>query len=297
MYLLNIKKAHESTYTILDNDDYGDRQGGRQRHEADAMARSFRFNVNEVQQAVDSKQVQDISIGSSIQTAQRSYQDTANETNRIVRARNLSITTDDLRELFANDKELDDKARDFLETLDTHENSQAISAQLADAVFTNRSSTQKQNILKLSEVDGEVLTRLNERRRVTPTLSIQDGKITFNYSNGLFVQEGENLTYIKGYKEAQEEVVSKYNGFLRYGIYDATNNLVSDEQLQNLLNKQGFMTQDEFSTLSDLLTKSKNVSRGHVNLFQAQAWAYFNNILSKNGLSSYLYVDSFRNAV
>lgn len=286
------KKAHEGTYTILDNDDYGDRQGGRQRHEADAMARSFRFNVNEVQQAVDSKQVQDISIGSSIQTAQRSYQDTANETNRIVRARNLSITTDDLRELFANDKELDDKARDFLETLDTHENSQAISAQLADAVFTNRSSTQKQNILKLSEVDGEVLTRLNERRRVTPTLSIQDGKITFNYSNGLFVQEGENLTYIKGYKEAQEEVVSKYNGFLRYGIYDATNNLVSDEQLQNLLNKQGFMTQDEFSTLSDLLTKSKNVSRGHVNLFQAQAWAYFNNILSKNGLSSYLYVDS-----
>lgn len=286
------KKSYLGTYTVLDNDDYGDRQGGRQRHEADAMARSFKFNVKDVQQAIDSNQVNDISIGSSIQTSKRSYQDTLNGTDRIVRARNLSITTDDLRDIIANDTEIDEAARNFLETLDTHENSMNLTAQLADVVFTNRSSVQRQNVLKLSEVNGDTLTRLNERRKITPILSIDDNnKISFNYSNGIFIQEGEDLAYITGYKDSQEAVTSKYNGFLRYGIYDTANNLISDEQLQSLFNNKGFMTDEEFSTLSDLLTKAKGISRGHINIFQAQAWAYFNNILSKNGLSSYLYVD------
>lgn len=287
------KKSANAILSFNENYNYGEREGILSRGINNQIARAKSFNADYVEQQISSGELNDVQIGSPIETEHRSLQKTNKhgltyKINDTVMARRLNVTTGDLR-LILEHSDLDEKTMDFFSTITTNEGSSAITPQLASYAFSSRDSIQKININKLLEENGEFLQRLNERNNITPTLSIKDGKIVFNYSNGLFVQEGEQLAYIKGWQEAQDDVVSKRDGILKYGIFSSNSMLVDEKSIETLLNKG--ITKEQKDLLTNYLLESQN-NKKDLNTSSIRAWNLFQQILKDNNFNSYLYVDS-----
>lgn len=285
------KQAKSGIYTIYNSDAFGDRQGSQKRREQDTMARNFQFNATAVQKEIDSGFLQDVTVGSGIQTMDRFLQDTdaahlGYDVDRTIQAKRLMATTADIRSLLLSDESVPQKMRDYFASIDTYEGSAAISPYLADTVFNARSSLQKIDASKILEYDGETLTNIDKYSSYVPQIQLKDGKISFNYNNGTFVQQGEELAHIKGYKGAQEAKLAKYDGIAKIGVFAANGMLADKESVEALLNNH----QDTSNLIQALQDAQRNPDKERY--YKAQAVQYLNSILKDSGFSQSLYLES-----
>lgn len=288
------KKAYEGMYTFFSNANYGDFFNSGSRLIQDQVSRSHSYNTEEVQNQIDSDELKDSKVGSVISSESRLVQENnthglSYKTANVIQTRRLQLTNKDLRELIAN-SDIDPLAKTYLNLINTHENSSAISASLASYALSDRDSIQKIALSKLAEENGYVLTRLNERSQVTPQLSIKNGKINFNYSNGLFVQKGEDLAYIKGWQDSSSNVAAKYTGILKYGIFAPNGKLADEATIETAINKG--LTQEELTDFIQKINYANNAPTGKVSSNQIHVWNQLQKILENSNLKTYLYVDT-----
>lgn len=315
---VNTKKAGEAKYTTNDNKDFGELYTTQKRREANQMDRAFRFNATILQDRINRKMFegtvfQDTTIGRAIESEQRLAQLEHNEGLLYRSGLNLKVTrvmatTSSIRNMVANadiesvirqnpkmmqalsgktDKEITKAAedlRDYMTLIDTHEGSSAISSYMMDEAFSNRTSMQKVNALKLADDNNIILNDLKRYHQTAPMLRIEDGKITFDYRNGFFVQAGERLTYIKGYKEAQKSVIAKQTGMVRFGVFSNNGQLARKEDIEALIENSSY--KDE---LAAALQASKETPNNQFDEGMMRAQTIFNKILSENGFERYLY--------
>ena len=297
----NGKNTYKGIYTLWDNDDFGEAQGPSQRHIGDVKARAFKFNADLAKAILLDQEIEDVKIGSVLQSYARTIQSVdaggplSYDVDTTFRTRRLASTTSDLRQLYLENKaNLEEDIIDSLVMMsDTHENSAVIMPSLADSMLYGRTSLQQIDVRKIivEHANTDTLTELSRQRKIMPTLSIVDGKIAFNYSNGLFVHEGETLDYIKGYKGAQKAVQAKYTGIMKYGIYTGQNILANEDSINRLLNDTDFgITQKEQDRLKDYLLQAQGVAKERVNIPLAKAHALLQNLLSKYGYNEKIYL-------
>lgn len=288
------KKAYEGMYTFFSNANYGDFFNSGSRLIQDQVSRAHSYNVEEVQNQINSGELKDSKIGPVISSESRLVQENnmhglSYQTANIIQTRRLQLTNKDLRELIAN-SDINPLAKTYLNLINTHENSSAISASLASYALSDRDSIQKIALSKLAEENGYLLTRLNERKQITPKLSIENGKIKFNYSNGLFVQKGEDLACIKGWQDSSDSVAAKYTGILKYGIFAPNGKLADETTIETAINKG--LTQEELTDFIQKINYANNTPNGKVSSNQIHVWNQLQKILEDSNLKTYLYVDT-----
>lgn len=233
--------------TVDNKANFGDVYGASKRGHIQQVSRAKRFNADKVKQAIDDKALKGIAIGRSLHTsteligAKRRLDGLSYATDSAVRVTRMAMRTKDLRSLVvAAHGQTTKYVEDMLSGIHLDEGSAVASPELLDEVFSTRSSTQKIMLQKIVEHNNSVIEELKTKRNTAPKLVINaDGKITFEYSNGVFVYRGEDLLSINGYKGSTSETLAKESGMLRFGVFSKTEGLLAtQESIQDILNSK-----------------------------------------------------------
>ena len=227
------------TVSLVEN--FGDPYSASKRGHMHQVSRARRFSTEEIR----NKALSGISVGRSIHTSSELAQAKMRinglsfATESAIRVTRLAIDTGDFRTLT---NAAHGKNSEYIETMlggiHLDEGSAVASPELLDSVFSDRASTQKIMLHKITEHNNNVIEELKTKRNLAPQLHIdKDGKITFSYSNGVFVHRGEDLISVNGYKGSTSKIAAKEKGMFRFGAF-VDGILATEESIQDTLNSK-----------------------------------------------------------
>ena len=208
-------------------------------------SRTAIFNEALVREKIKTnKYLQDISIGKPLYGA-REYVDsrkvlsgTSNVVNSHITAKSLNMRSEDLRALI-NEADLPSDVKDALSMLHLEEGAAVGNPEILNEIFRARNAIQKINIRKTYDMDLENIEEIRMRKNLAPKIVIEpDGKISFSYSSGTFIEHGDRFLTTKGIQGKAGEVLSgKYDGVLKIRVFTKTQGaIVNEMDVQSTLN-------------------------------------------------------------
>lgn len=266
----NTRKTQSLYHTILGksgNSGYGEQQGPLSRGEHEQFARNFKFDIDRLNKEImtEHDHMEGIHVGSIVNTDVRHQinQDdlgTGHKVDTTIRAREMSVETSTFHHMVSDainngyfmdefgDKDVAARVASQLMLADTHEGTSQISIDLADLAMTGSSFQQTINLSKIYVQDKNTLADLDEKEQKrlikhieqmketvgVPLTQDKNGKFSFHYNQGRFVQEGDDLVLTKMMDAGQMEQ-AKYTGFARYGVFAPGNSLVSEKEVNRIL--------------------------------------------------------------
>ena len=121
-----------------------------------------------------------------------------------------------------------------------------------DNIFNERLTLQRIDLRKIIDHSAQEAFDLKYKSVTDHVVEIKDGKVSFQYAKGKFVQEDEIFAHIPGLGARPHGVGAKYEGLLKFGFFDKVNgHLVSEENLSQIIS-QIIEEDKDFKTISDL---------------------------------------------
>lgn len=294
------KKGDKGIYSLYNNFNALEDIEISSRNIQNQISRVHSYLTDNVQTQIEEGLLEDVVLSNTILSESRSIQEhnknklisTSNNSSRYstgIIGRRMQLTTRDLHTLVAASDSMSELTKTFFETASTHENSALASPEIIAYALSDRDSTQKLSLAKLAEDDGITLNNLENRNKFTPQIILdKDGNISFQYNTGSFIQKGQNMAYIKGWKESQDERIAKYTGILKLGIFSSNSKMLEEGTINTVFNSLTEEEKNEYKNLIELASKtsSKNISGNQIAL-----WNKTNEILTRHNLKAYLYID------
>lgn len=237
----NISDFTGTTYARLH---FGDNYGTSKRGHYHQVSRALMYDASSVKAKIAQKALKDITIGKSLHTSNELIEATKRlkglsyDTSNSVGIKRLSITTKDIHSLIDSHSFSNPYIAEMLSTVHLEEGAAVADPEMLDNIFNTRPSMQKIAMHKVSEHNIDVIKDLNAKRSMAPKMFIdKDGKVAFEYANGVFVNQGEDLLNINGFKGTSAAVRAKEKGMFRFGAFSKTNGLLADAtSVMNTLN-------------------------------------------------------------
>ncbi|WP_312339227.1 hypothetical protein [Anaerospora hongkongensis] len=214
-------------------DVYGAAKCGIHQH----VSRDLRFNADDAKATITSKALKDVSssrnlyMATEVVEARRKLSGMEYVMESAVRVSRLSMRTGDLRKLSNSADIKNQYVKEILTNIYLDDGAAVAALEMFDSIFHIRATTQKIALYKINEHNLNTIDDLKAKRNLAPQLLIgTDGKITFEYRNGVFVHQGEFLTNVGGYNDTVQETYAQEAGMFRFGILSKRSGLMVDEK-------------------------------------------------------------------
>lgn len=153
-----------------------------------------------------------------------------------------------LQQLINNGEKIDNSVHSLISTMMAEEGAGFMHGQVFDRIMNARYSTQKIALDKLVQSGGQTLNDIRQKYHSIPKFEFRmnaNGSfdINFKYDTGMFVMRDDVIASVEGQGTKPSKIAAKYDGIFNFGFFDAENQLVSEEQINNILrNDQNFLS-------------------------------------------------------
>ena len=286
----NTKHSGEFVATMDSMLDFGEDLVSTKRGIHNQASRSIHFDRTSAEQML---QDHDVKFGQAISSKTRAFTsshidgdvgydvETTARVNRVAMSTTQinNVVNDYTAKMAGTADAIDDYSLDMLSSIHLHEGAAALDPRVADRVFSYRDSMQRvafdkiyeRNVLIQDIAENLARTSTTSKRSAMPffdnkvqaafNIGKKNGKLSFNYGDGVFINGGEAFLSKQGYDGAAESIYAKESGILRLGIFSHDGkHLVSADKINQLIGSIDASKSGAREQALDLLNKNYNLS-------------------------------------
>lgn len=153
-----------------------------------------------------------------------------------------------MQQLLDKGEKIDASVQSLIGSMMAEEGAGFMHGQVFDRIMNARYSTQKIALDKLVQSGGQTLNDIRQKYHSIPKFEFKmnaNGSfdINFKYDTGMFVMRDDVIASVEGQGTRPSQIAAKYDGIFNFGFFDAENQLISEEQINNILRKdQNFLS-------------------------------------------------------